>query len=253
MAAESKEQNGNFWGRLMRVWLAALIAASGLGGCVTQPDLVGISVESSARSAFNAAKVYEVAYGTEAQSAEPEARALVLATGRMLQASGLAVSPLTTSAKADVRVTVAYHIGPPALFSYTYDEPVYVRHRRAVTTETRIDKDGRRTTTTTSTPRAEMAGFRPVKEQAYRYPSALELVATPTKGRATPIWSVNVSVDELAYDARHYLYLLRAAQSFIGASTRDKAIVRLKRDDPGVAFLRTGRGLPKRPRPAPAN
>ena len=238
---------------MVRIWLAAFIAAWGLGGCVIQPELVGISVESSARSPFNAARVYEVTAENEAQGAEPEVKDLLLATRRMLQASGLAVSPLTTPAKADVRVTVAYRIGPPVPFSYIYDEPVYVKHRKATITTERIDKHGERIRTTTPILRSELAGFKPVTERGYNYPHALRLVATPTKGRAAPIWSVDVSVNELTSDPRHYLYLLKAAQAYVGRPTGDKVMVLLKRDDPGVAFLRTGRGLPKQGRSAPAN
>ncbi|MEO6378844.1 MAG: hypothetical protein ABIO37_12530 [Caulobacteraceae bacterium] len=239
----------------MRVWFAALIAAWGLGGCVTQPELGGISVESSATSSFNPAKIYEVVAENEAQSTDPEFKNLALATRRMLQAAGLAVSPLTTSADADVRVTVDYGIGAPNRFSFVIDEPVYVTRRKATSTTERINRHGERVRTITSTPQRELAGFQPVTEQGVSYPHSLRLVATsagPTKRRA-PIWSVNVSVDELTNDRRHYLYLLKAAQAYVGKATEENVRVVLKRGDPGVAFLRTGRGLPKQARSAPTN
>ena len=181
------------------------------------------------------------------QKAQADSAELIVETRRMLEAAGVPVAHqgerLTA---ADVRVSVAYDVGPPEFSSYTTSTPIYgTTGIASKTTVTRTDKHGNRTSETTYTPRTEILRYEEEVHPLTKFAHTLSLVAR--KGSAKePVWSVRVTHTGSTGDRDYAAQMLRAAQSYIGKGG-DAVEVAVAQNDPGLVFIIAGQSEGSKP------
>lgn len=211
----------------------------------TGPVVVPVTVRSSATSKFDPTARHAVVVTDFTQKTQADSAELVKQTRRMLEAAGVPIAQegerLTS---ADVRVSVAYDVGPPEFSSYTIRRPVYgTTGIASKTTVTRTNKHGERISETTYTPRTEIIRYDEEVRPLVKITHTVSLLAHEGSAKE-PVWSVRVSCTASTNERGYAGYLLRAAQSYIGKGG-DAVEVGVAENDPGLIFILAGSDRPE--------
>lgn len=228
-----------------------LLAAGALllGGCTTTYQ-VQVDAIAQATPAAAAAQSYEIK-STDPRIDEDSLRYKEVATYVKTALSGKGMYEAPPGAKADVVVNVDYGMEPPRVKYETETYPIFaqvgggVRYVQVPVTDRNGRIIGYQTVAVYDPPRTEIIGYEEQVKPVIVYEKYLKISAREnteaTEGRATEVWSVNVSAEDESKDIRKYLPILASATAdYIGTNTQEQKPVKIKEDDEVVGFIKKG-------------
>lgn len=227
------------------LFLTALTAALGLGGCAT-PMRYQATVSALVAQDFQAGRTQGIV-ATKAQEGDLGFMEVKAQAERALTAAGLTIS---ASGPFDIGVFIEYGIGAPRTVTSNYSIPIWGQTGVASSTTTgqiqTYGSSGTYSSTTTNTPTYGIVGAQTgtISDTVYdRFLTlrAFDLPASKKDGKLHPAWQTEVRSSGTSNDLRVVVpFMLKAAATYAGRSSATAVTVISPDDDAQVAFIRSG-------------
>jgi hypothetical protein len=231
--------------------LASILAicAAMLSGCTTmQPIRFHSSIDSLARPDAAAKKRYVLMPGgKDVDVGDLQFQEFASYIDKVLTESGFVKAP--TFQEADVAIFLAYAIGDPQTYQYTYSLPTWgktgVSSANTYGTVSSYGNSATYSGTTTYTPTYGVTGYTTQIASNTVYTRFLFLdaydVATYVKeNKMNQVWKTSVISTGSSNDLRLVVpYMVTAMKPYFGANTGRKVEVEILADDPAVQLLRS--------------